>query len=133
MIGLDTNVVLRLFDRSNIQQTRIAENLIAERAANDDACLLNPIVLAEFVWTLDRTYKLDRLVIADHVERLLQAPEFVVPFLDEAEAALVRYREGAADFADYFLSSIIRWLGCASTMTFDRRAGEDERFTLLTA
>lgn len=130
MIGLDTNVVLRLFDRSNAAQTPIAEDLIAGQG-HEGGCLLNPIVLAEIAWTLDRSYRLERGVVADHLERLLQAPEFVVPFLDEAEAALSRYRRGRADFADYFLSAINQALGCTSTMTFDGAAGRDDRFTLL--
>ena len=129
MIGIDTNVLLRLFDRTDRSQTRTTERLIVDQA--EDGCLLNPIVLAEFAWTLDRTYKVTRGVIADHIDRILEAPEFIVPFADEAAAAANRFRGGPADFADYFFAEINHTLGCTTTMTFDRDAAKDDLFTLL--
>ena len=130
MIGLDTNIVLRLFDRTDARQTSAVEQLLAA-PANADGCLVNPIVLAEFAWTLDRTYEVERAIVADHLERILEAPEFIVPFIDQAERAVTRYRRGPADFADYFFSEINRSLGCDTTVTFDRDAAKDENFTLL--
>lgn len=132
MIGLDTNVILRVFDRSDSRQSAAVDRLL-EKPVDGETYLVNPIVLTEFVWTLDRTYKAKRLVIADHLERILQAPEFVIPFADAAEEATRRYREGPADFSDYFIAAINRALGCGSTLTFDRDAAEDENFTLIEA
>jgi predicted nucleic-acid-binding protein len=129
VIGIDTNILLRLFDRSDPSQTRSAEKLIAKEA--QEGCLLNPIVLSEFAWTLDRTYKVAPGIIADHIDRILEAPEFIVPFADEAAAAAERLRAGPADFADYFFAEINRTLGCTTTMTFDRDAAKGEQFTLL--
>ncbi len=130
MIGVDTNIILRLFDRTDPDQTKAVERLLAD-SATTDGCLVNPIVLAEFAWTLDRTYRIERKVIADHLDRILEASEFIVPFIDEAIAAARRYRKGPADFADYFFSEINRSLGCGTTVTFDRDAGQDDNFTLL--
>jgi predicted nucleic-acid-binding protein len=130
VIGLDTNVILRMFDFSDRARTQAAETLIAT-GGESGGYLVNPIVLAEFAWTLDRTYKLDRSIIADHLDRILQASELCVPFLNEAEAAARQYRKGPADFADYFLSEINHTLGCRTTVTFDRDAGKGDRFTLL--
>lgn len=131
MIGVDTNIILRLFDRTDPGQTAAVERLIGD-AASEDGCLVNPIVLAEFAWTLDRTYKLERSLIADHLDRILQATEFIVPFIDQAVAAASLYRKGPADFADYLFSEINRSLGCTTTITFDRDAAKDDHFTLLT-
>jgi predicted nucleic-acid-binding protein len=118
-----------LFDRSDRSQTHAVERLIAEQ--RQEGCLLNPIVLCEFAWTLDRTYKVDRGIIADHIDRILEAPEFIVPFADEAAAAADRLRSGPADFADYFFAEVNSTLGCTTTVTFDRDAAKDVRFTLL--
>jgi predicted nucleic-acid-binding protein len=129
VIGIDTNVLLRLFDRTDRAQTRAAERLIIEQG--EQGCLLNPIVLSEFAWTLGRTYKVERNVIADHIERILEAPEFIIPFADEAAEAAQCFRTGPADFADYFFAEINHALGCTTTMTFDRDAAKADRFTLL--
>lgn len=66
-------------------------------------CYLNAIVLSEFAWTLARSYKELREVIAAHLASLLAAPEFVVGHSEEASRALGRYLSGRADFPDYFL------------------------------
>ena len=51
-----------------------------------------------------------------------ESPEFVVASLDEAARAVQRFRDGPADFADYFLAEINTTAGCAVTATFDRDA-----------
>ena len=130
MRGVDTNIVLRIFDRTDARQSSAVERLIAEAASSKDL-LLNPIVLAELAWTLKRSYKKSRSVIADHLDLLLQSPEFVVPFGVEAADAVRRYREGSADFADYLLAATNRASGCRSTLTFDHEAADDDQFTLL--
>jgi predicted nucleic-acid-binding protein len=132
VIGLDANIIPRLFDRTDAARTRAVERLLGDEA-NSDGCLVDPIVLAEFAWTLDRTYKLERPVIADDLDRILQASEFIVPIIDQVLAAAARYRNGPADCADYLFSEINRSLGCTTTVTFDRDAGKDDNFTLLTA
>jgi predicted nucleic-acid-binding protein len=133
VIGLDTNIILRIFDRTDAKQAA-AVDLLLENADSDGSFLLNPIVLSEFAWTLQRTYKKPRSVIADHLERLLQSPEFIVLFLDEASEAVRRYRVGPAGFADYFLAAVNRSLGCGSTLTFDEDAAtEPDLYSLLKA
>ncbi len=129
MKGLDTNIVLRIFDRTDERQSMAVDHFLA--ASGNKELLLNPIVLSELVWTLKRRYKKSRMVISDHLERLVQSQEFTVIFAEEAEEAVRRYRDGPADFADYFLAAINRNFGCATTLTFDDDAAKDESYTLL--
>jgi predicted nucleic-acid-binding protein len=129
--GLDTNIVLRIFDRTNEAQSVAVDRLLA--TGNDKEFLLNPIVLSEVAWTLKRKYKKSRAVIADHLERLVHSPEFDVTFAEQAQDAVRRYRAGPADFADYFLAAINRASGCATTLTFDEDAAKGELHTLLKA
>jgi predicted nucleic-acid-binding protein len=117
MIGLDTNVLLRLGDEREPGQRARAIALM--RTLGAAGAFVNPIVLAEFAWTLARTYKLSRDEIVDRIEILLEAPEFVIAHDEEAERALTRFRGGPADFADYFLAEINRSAGCDATATFD--------------
>lgn len=92
MRGLDTNIVLRIFDCTDERQSMADDHLLATTA--DKELLLNPIVLSELVWTLKRKYKKSRAVIADHLERLLQSPEFTLVFAEEAQQAVRYYRTG---------------------------------------
>jgi predicted nucleic-acid-binding protein len=120
MIGLDTNVLLRLGDDDEPVQRDRARALVRSQGAN--GCFVNAIVLAEFAWTLTRSYKLSRGDTAARITIILESPEFVVANLDEASRAVQRFRDGPADFADYFLAEINTSAGCAMTATFDRDA-----------
>ena len=53
MIGLDTNVLLRLFVEDDPAQTRPRAPPV-DAATADEPCLVNSVVLAEFAWTLAR-------------------------------------------------------------------------------
>jgi predicted nucleic-acid-binding protein len=120
MIGLDTNVLLRLGDDREPDQRDRARALVGSQGAS--GCFVNAIVLSEFAWTLTRIYKLSRADVAARIALILEAPEFVVASLDEASRAVHRFRIGPADFADYFLAEINNSAGCIATATFDSDA-----------
>ena len=120
MIGLETNVLLRMFDENDPEQRARAHALVS--AQGFGGCYLNPIVISEFAWTLARSYKRQRGEIVQRLSWLLEAPEFVVAHADEAARALNRYLSGPADFADYFLAEINESAGCSRTATFDEDA-----------
>jgi predicted nucleic-acid-binding protein len=122
VIGLDTNVLLRTVDQSDPAQSRAVDALLSERALRPR--FVNLVVLCEFAWTLDRTYKRAREEIAERLSHVLEAPEFEVERSELAERALSRYRGGRADFADYVLAEVNREAGCRTTLTFDRLALE---------
>ncbi len=102
-------------------------------ARDRGGCFINPIVLAELAWTLDRTYKLNRAGVTERIDRILNSAEFVVPFADATAAALEKYRSGPAGFTDYLLAEINRSFNCETTFTFDRAAARANGFTLLAA
>jgi len=120
MIGLDTNVLLRLGDDEEPVQRDRARALVLSQGVG--GCFVNAIVLVEFAWTLLRRYKLSRGDVAARLALVLESPEFVVASSAEACRAVERYRAGPADFADCFLAEINRAAGCATTATFDREA-----------
>ena len=120
MIGLDTNVLLRLGDDREPDQRDRARALVGSQGSS--GCFVNAIVLSEFAWTLTRIYKLSRADVAARIAVILEAPEFAVASVAEASRAVQRFRSGPADFADYFLAEINSSVGCTATATFDRDA-----------
>jgi predicted nucleic-acid-binding protein len=128
MIGLDTNVLLRLFVEDDPAQSDRARRFV-NAAAADEPCIVNPVVLAEFAWTLARNFKIRRQEVARLIEGVLAMDDLEVPFRHAAERALAAYRAGRADFPDYFLAEINLELGCASTATFDRAALDSSAFS----
>ena len=120
MLGLDTNVLLRLGDDREPDQRDRARALVGSQGAS--GCFVNAMVLSEFAWTLTRIYKLSRAEVAARIALILEAPEFVVASVAEASRAVQRFRRGPADFADYFLAEINTSAGCTATATFDSAA-----------
>ena len=128
MIGLDTNVLLRLFIEDDPQQSERARRFVQSVTA-DETCVVNSIVLAEFAWTLARAFKKKRPEVARLVAEVLSANDIEIPHRRAAEGALTAYRSGKADFPDYFLAEINAELGCASTATFDGAALDSPAFS----
>jgi predicted nucleic-acid-binding protein len=59
MIGIDTNVIVRLLTRDDPEQFDAAVRLV-KASGPDRQLFVNPIVVAETIWVLERIYKTDR-------------------------------------------------------------------------
>jgi predicted nucleic-acid-binding protein len=129
MISLDTNVLIRVFmdEDDEPRQTKAARELVRREAP----VLVNPIVLAEFVWTLRSAYRLDRAAIHARLAGIAAAPEFSLMFPEATRRAVDLFETGPADFSDYLVGEMDAETGCTTTFTFDRDAARGERFTEL--
>jgi predicted nucleic-acid-binding protein len=128
MIGLDTNVLLRLFIDDDAAQCERAR-LFVDAATAAEPCLVNSIVLAEFAWTLATNFKKKRSEVARLIEGVLSMDDLEIPYRRAAQGAVAAFRTGKADFPDSFLAAINFELGCASTATFDRAALDSPAFS----
>ena len=131
MIGLDTNVLLRLFVDDDSAQCERARRFV-EAATADEPCLVNAVVLAEFARALAKRMKRKRAEVAHLLEEVLSADDLDIPQRRAAQGALAAVRAGKADFPDYFLAEINAELGCASTATFDAAALDCPAFSRVT-
>ncbi|RYD38419.1 MAG: PIN domain-containing protein [Verrucomicrobiaceae bacterium] len=121
MIGLDTNIIVRLLVQDDTAQLgRVRQAL--DECSESNPGLLNSIVLDETVWVLGSAYGYGREEIAHAVETLLQIRELEIEHREQAWEALQHYRSGNADFSDCYLGAINRKLGCTTTLTLDRKA-----------
>ncbi len=128
MIGLDTNVLLRLFIDDDPAQCERVRRFV-ETATADEPCLVNSAVLGEFAWVLATKMKRKRAEVAHLVDEVLSADDLEIPHRRAARAAVLAYRNGKADFPDYFIAEINTQLGCASTATFDIAALDSPSFS----
>lgn len=128
MIGLDTNVLVRLITNDDARQAARVEKVIAERCSVDSPALVNSVVLVELVWVLESAYEYSREQIVEAVETLLQVKELEVLYAEQVWEALHRYKASNVGLADFFIASINRYHGCETTLTFDRKAAKYEGF-----
>ena len=122
MLGVDTNVLVRLLIADDADQTRRARQLVEKSLAQDEPVLVSLLVLIETEWVLRSSYELDKRTILDALRGLLEARDLV--FEDEAaiEEALFYWKDSACGFTDCLISAHNRRLGCFATATFDAKA-----------
>ncbi len=128
MIGLDTNVLVRLFVDDDPVQVRQAREFVRNRCDPDNPSFVDRVALCEMVWVLSAGYGFDRAEIADVIHKLLGSLDTVLEDGDEVHAALQVFRTRGVDFADALIGEINRARGCEATATFDRKAAKLEHF-----
>lgn len=120
MIGIDTNILLRLATGDDARQVKKIRQWLATNAP-DTTLHVNQIVLAEALWTLKSSYGYDREHIATFVEAILGNTAFDIEDATAVEDALSMFISGKADFPDCLIFAKNNGL-CESTITFDRAA-----------
>ena len=128
MIGLDTNVLVRLVVGDDPQQTRQAKAYVARHCTPDSPGFINCVVLAELVWVLASSYHYSRSEIATAVEALIAGVDRVVEHHHAVRASLDDFIAGRLDFTDALIGHVNRAGGCEATATFDRRAAKLDGF-----
>lgn len=122
MIGLDTNVLLRLLLRDDEAQAAAALRFVEGACSAEAPCLINRIVLVEAAWVLASGYGYGREQVATILDGILRIEVFAVENAAEAWAALKDYRSRGADFADCLLGRTNRSLGAEKTASFGKKA-----------
>jgi predicted nucleic-acid-binding protein len=115
-IAPDTNVLLRAIIEDDAAQATFAQ---AELAAAEIVAISLP-TLCEFVWVLERSYKIPAADIARAIDRLVSS-ENVVTIRPAVEAGLAMLKSGG-DFADGVIAFEGRWLGGGDFVSFDEKA-----------
>jgi predicted nucleic-acid-binding protein len=123
MIGVDTNVLLRLFVNDNEAQHRAAKAFFAQRSAGDPA-FVSSIVLAELIWALSKRYGYPRERITGLVDGIASSTDFVVEQSEIVGRAVEHCRGTNSNLTDVLVSLLASVRGCERTMTFDRDAAK---------
>ena len=122
MLGVDTNVVIRLVISDDAEQTRRARKLVDQALSRDEPGLVSLLVLLEAEWVLRSRYGFNREALLSIFRALLEARE--LSFEDESalEEALFHWRDSACGFSDCLIAAHNRQMGCRATATFDGKA-----------
>jgi predicted nucleic-acid-binding protein len=119
MIGVDTNVLVRLFITEE-PHTTMSGVFFAARSPIDPA-FVSLVVMAEFAWVLRRKYKQDVKTIGRAIQSMLDSEDFVLEERERVVWALAHYTRSRIDFSDLLIARSSEEL----TVTFDRNAAKD--------
>jgi len=115
MRAIDTNVVVRLVVRDDLEQVRVAEKFVASGA------WVSQLVLAETIWVLDAVYERTPEQIAAAIEMLLNHEHLTLEDPDVVSYALEQFRQRPGlGFSDYLVLEIARKAGHLPLGSFDR-------------
>lgn len=119
MIGLDTNVIVRLLANDDPAQTARARRAIAAAQSIGEPVLVNDVVLVQTLWTMRTRYRARRGDIAALATSLLETSSFAFEDRDTVERASNLFMSTSADYADCLIVEKNRALGARLTLTFD--------------
>ena len=123
MIGLDTNIVVRRLLQDDAVQSPIADKWFAQGARPDgDPCFISLATILETVWVLRSRYRFPMDEIAAALQALLLTDGVIVQNEREVFVAMVAMRSGMGSFEDALIGALGSWIGCETTVTFDRKA-----------
>jgi predicted nucleic-acid-binding protein len=120
MIGLDTNIVLRLVDDAAVDQRELVLEYLEE--FNHEIFFVNHVTLVEFVWVMKNTFKFDKIKILKSLNLLIRIENIQLENNDQVYKALSIYEKSKADFADCLIAIKNEMQDCLFTLTFDKKA-----------
>jgi predicted nucleic-acid-binding protein len=123
LVGVDTNIIVRHLVQDDERQCGLVRALI-EATDHRDPLILNPVVVAETVWVLERTYKVAPAEARRAVELVLEAREFHMPGTVAIGDWQSWFGYADCDFSDVIIAQLNRENGCSATLTFDQHAAK---------
>lgn len=124
MIGLDTNVLLRIVVDDDPAQNERARRFAT--SAEPASLFVSDIVMVELVWTLRRRLRLSKPLVVTVLRRLVDRPEFVFEDRDAMTGAVESFDSLTTDFSDILIAAKGRAFGASATVSFDEVAIDDE-------
>ena len=110
MIGLDTNVLVRIFASDDAQQAASAIRVLDESKAGQ--IFVNVVVLAEFAWTMRRAYKWEDNWNRHALTQIVRHPALTIQHRASVLEAITDSNTGIHLFADRLIAALNLDAGC---------------------
>jgi uncharacterized protein len=120
-IFADTNLFLRYLTNDVPAQADAVERLLQRAAAGEIVLVVNSLVIAEIVWTLESHYGLARESIKNMVLAILNTPGLEAAEGDLLLQAVFWYADKNVDFIDAFNGGWLLDRGLTNVYTFDQK------------
>lgn len=121
MIGIDTNVLLRLLLDDDPPQAARIEAWLSTLPRTTGQIHINDVVLAEACWTLTSVYQQAKPALVLALRGLLDEPMFSFDDPTALEAAVSTFEQAPCGFVDCLIVARNLARGCHGTVTFDQR------------
>jgi predicted nucleic-acid-binding protein len=116
----DTNLFLRYLTNDVPEQADSVERILQMAAEDQVVLVVNGLIVAEIVWTLESFYRLTRVSIAEKVRAILNTPGIEVTDGDLVLQAVADYADKNVDFIDAYNGAWLLAQGMSVALTFDQ-------------
>jgi predicted nucleic-acid-binding protein len=124
MIGLHTNVLVRILVDDDLDQNRSARFLLEDKGSVEQY-FIGAVVLAETVWLLRKRLGYSEQTIHKLIHTMLEISQLVIEYEADLLAWLGNTGAKRAQLSDLLISWSHRDFGCSYTYTFDKKAAAD--------
>lgn len=118
---IDTNILIRLIVKDDDIKRKACEKLLEKAKRKEVILYILPIAIIEIVWVLEKYYKLDKKVIRELVEAILNTPELKCEMEDVFKKAIKSYEEKNIKFADAVMGYWGLERGFSTVYTYDEK------------
>jgi predicted nucleic-acid-binding protein len=123
MIGIDTNVLVRVFVDDAPEQTKAALRILSE-LSHERPGYVSIVVLVEMVWVLGRNYGFKSEAIFAALDTLFDSANIQIERAVLVQDAVDTAHDLDADIADVLIVLSAREAGAIKTVTFDKNAAK---------
>lgn len=116
---VDTNILLRLLIKDDESKRKACERLLEKARRKEISLYVLPVVILEIVWVLEKYYGLERKVIRELVDAILNTPELKVEMENVFREALKVYENRNIKFADAVMGLWGMERGILTVYTYD--------------
>ena len=121
MIGLDTNVIVRVAVGDDPEQAALAKSRLLSLSTSEPGFITH-VVMVELWWVLTRAYKKTTADVLAFLTRLTETATIVVQDRESVLSALTAVQDNGADFADALVVAVSTASGCSAVESFDAKA-----------
>ena len=124
MIGLDTNILLRAVLDDDVQQSKLAREVLLNLSDENPGFVSIPVLL-EFFWTLSSYHNVPKADALHQVRQLIEVQYITCENIEQIAQALYWTVNTGAGFIDALVAALNKAHGCTHTVTFDKKAARD--------
>lgn len=131
MIGIDTNIMIRLITHDDPEQTKQAITFVSKHCRPDSPGFITLITVAEIAWLLEKSYKYPRDKVLQTFQSIAKTKHFLIERFDLFETVLYQFELGKANFNDYLIAYCALECGVDYVATFDKKASKSPLYKLV--
>jgi predicted nucleic-acid-binding protein len=128
MIGIDTNLLVRLLVKDDEVQAKKVHKIFKLAEKNGEVYFVSTLVILELIWVLESVYKCSREEVIEAIYHLTLMPVLKIDQIDAIHKFIDSANKSNLDISDLLIAHCSAHNGCKEVLTFDKKAAKHQLF-----